>query len=79
MSNSPDPTPILQTLIRCPSVTPDEAGALDYLESLMGPAGFAASRMPFTEDGTADVDNLFLRSGSEGPHFCFSLKVMVPF
>ena len=41
MTNTPDPTPILQDLIRCPSVTPLEAGVLDYMESLMGPAGFA--------------------------------------
>lgn len=77
MTNTPDPIPILQALIRCPSVTPQEAGVLDYLENLMVPGGFAASRMPFTETGTADVDNLFLRSGTEGPHFCFAGHVDV--
>jgi acetylornithine deacetylase/succinyl-diaminopimelate desuccinylase-like protein len=61
MSITPDPVAILQELIRCPSVTPAEAGVLDYMERLMVPAGFAASRMPFSEEGTADVDNLFLR------------------
>ena len=77
MTNTPDPIPILQALIRCPSVTPQEAGVLDYLESLMVPGGFEASRMPFTEAGTADVDNLFLRSGTAGPHFCFAGHVDV--
>ncbi len=77
MSNTPDPTPILQALIRCPSVTPQEAGVLDYLEGLMVPQGFAASRMPFSEEGTADVDNLFLRIGADGPHFCFAGHVDV--
>jgi acetylornithine deacetylase/succinyl-diaminopimelate desuccinylase-like protein len=33
MSNSPDPVTILQELIRCPSVTPAEAGVLDYMEA----------------------------------------------
>lgn len=77
MSNSPDPVAILQELIRCPSVTPAEAGVLDYMERLMVPAGFAASRMPFSEEGTADVDNLFLRLGNAGPHFCFAGHVDV--
>ena len=77
MTNTPDPTPVLQALIRCPSVTPLEAGVLDYMEGLMVPAGFTASRMPFSEDGTADVDNLFLRIGSNGPHFCFAGHVDV--
>jgi succinyl-diaminopimelate desuccinylase len=50
---------------------------LDYMERLMVPAGFAASRMPFSEEGTADVDNLFLRLGDAGPHFCFAGHVDV--
>ncbi len=77
MTNTPDPLPVLQALIRCPSVTPLEAGVLDFMESLMVPAGFTASRMPFSEDGTADVDNLFLRIGTNGPHFCFAGHVDV--
>ncbi len=77
MNNTPDPTQILQSLVRCPSVTPHEAGVLDYMESLMEPAGFACTRMPFSEAGTADVDNLFLRVGSNGPHFCFAGHVDV--
>ena len=76
MTNTPDPTPVLQALIRCPSVTPLEAGVLDYMEGLMVPAGFTASRMPFSEDGTADVDNLFLRIGSNGPHFALQATWM---
>ena len=77
MTSKIDPVEILQSLIRCPSVTPAEAGALDYMESLMAPAGFKSVRMPFSEDGTADVDNLFLRLGTNGPHFCFAGHVDV--
>ena len=77
MTNTPDPILILQALIRCPSVTPLEAGVLDYLEDLMVAQGFTASRMPFSEEGTADVDNLFLRIGADGPHFCFAGHVDV--
>lgn len=58
---------LLQELIRCPSVTPKEAGALSLLERVLGEAGFRCVRLKFGE-----VDNLFARFGSDGPHFCFA-------
>ncbi len=72
MTSCPDPVEFLLELIRCPSVTPNEAGALDYLEKILTPAGFVFQRLPFSEQGTADVDNLFARVGSGTPHFCFA-------
>ena len=67
-----DALALAQTLIRCPSVTPDEGGALDALEAVLAPAGFTCHRLPFSEDGTPDVDNLFARVGADGPHLCFA-------
>ena len=68
MKNMPtDPVPILQELIRCPSVTPNEGGALTVLEKLLRPLGFTCERLAF-----ADVDNLFARIGTGAPHFCFA-------
>jgi succinyl-diaminopimelate desuccinylase len=67
-----DPIAILQTLIRCPSVTPEEGGALHYLAALLGEAGFAADIVRFSEAGTPDVDNLFARIGDGGPHLVFA-------
>ena len=72
MSAPPDPLHILQSLIRCPSVTPAEAGALTCLEDLLCQAGFDCRRLPFAEAGTAEVDNLFARFGTGRPHFCFA-------
>src|SRR5262245_35242275 len=72
-----NPVPILQSLIRCPSVTPADGGALDYLEQLLKPAGFRTVRLPFSEPGTADVDNLYARHGDTGPHLCFAGHVDV--
>jgi succinyl-diaminopimelate desuccinylase len=73
MQNTPtDPVPILQALIRCPSVTPAEGGALAYLEELLGKAGFACHRLRFSAEGTPDVDNLFARAGTGAPHLCFA-------
>src|SRR6476661_4566497 len=63
---------ILQSLIRCPSVTPAEGGALDYLEQLLKPAGFRTVRLVFSEPGAEDVDNLYARLGDGGAHFCFA-------
>ena len=67
-----DPVELTRSLIRCPSVTPAEAGALDLLEGALAPLGFACHRLVFSEAGTADVDNLYARLGAAGPNFCFA-------
>ncbi len=59
-------------LIRCPSVTPADAGALDVLERALTALGFRCTRLPFEEDGTDPVDNLYARLGDSGPHICFA-------
>lgn len=61
-----------QNLIRCESVTPNEGGALDYLESVLSDAGFTCTRLPFSEAGTPDVDNLYARLGTGSPHLMFA-------
>jgi succinyl-diaminopimelate desuccinylase len=72
MPRGPDPVALAQGLIRCPSVTPAEGGALDLLESVLKPAGFACHRLPFSAPGTPDVDNLLARVGEGAPHLCFA-------
>jgi succinyl-diaminopimelate desuccinylase len=67
-----DPLPLLADLIRCPSVTPDQAGALDRLSAYLAEAGFHCERLVFSEQGTSDVDNLFARFGKGAPHLCFA-------
>jgi succinyl-diaminopimelate desuccinylase len=67
-----DPVANLQTLIRCPSVTPAEGGALAALEEMLKPLGFLVKRMTATEPGMADVENLYARIGAEGPHLMFA-------
>src|SRR5690606_34284847 len=68
----PDPLQIAVELIRCPSVTPADAGALGVLESYLTPLGFKCERMRFSAEGTPDVDNLYARFGTSSPHFCFA-------
>ncbi|MBL6958166.1 MAG: succinyl-diaminopimelate desuccinylase [Rhodospirillales bacterium] len=72
MTATLDPLDLSRALIRCPSVTPDDAGALDVLQEALQGLGFDCTRLPFSEDGTADVDNLYARLGSGGPNFCFA-------
>jgi succinyl-diaminopimelate desuccinylase len=67
-----DPIAILQALIRCPSVTPEEGGALQYLAALLGEAGFETQIVRFSEPDAPDVDNLFARIGEGEPHLAFA-------
>ncbi|HWA91198.1 MAG TPA: succinyl-diaminopimelate desuccinylase [Rhizomicrobium sp.] len=67
-----DPVELAQALIRCPSVTPKDEGALDVLAAALEPLGFACHRLRFEEDGTAPVDNLYARLGTASPNFCFA-------
>jgi succinyl-diaminopimelate desuccinylase len=67
-----DALSIAQHLIRCPSVTPADAGALGVLENLLKAHGFEVHRVTFSEAGTADIDNLYARIGKDAPHITFA-------
>src|SRR6186713_2039768 len=67
-----DAVSITRDLVRCPSVTPADAGALGVLERLLKDAGFEVHRVTFSEPGTADVDNLYARIGDGAPHITFA-------
>ena len=67
-----DPAANLATLIRCPSVTPAEGGALAALQAMLSPLGFSVDRPVFTESGTPDVENLYARLSGNGPHLMFA-------
>ena len=57
-----DPIALAQALIRCPSITPDEGGALTLMSEILGAEGFACHRMTMREAGTPDVENLYTRA-----------------
>ena len=61
-----------EALIRRPSVTPVDEGALGVLEDHLKPLGFECHRLPFSQDGTPDVDNLYARLGTGAPNICFA-------
>jgi succinyl-diaminopimelate desuccinylase len=65
---SADPLSIARDLVRCPSVTPAEGGALTFLEGILKKNGFTVHRMTFREPGTDDVENLYARIGAAAPN-----------
>ena len=69
---SADPIAFARDLLRCPSVTPAEGGALAFLEAVLAGAGFAVDRVTFSEPGVDDVENLYARIGTGRPHLVFA-------
>jgi succinyl-diaminopimelate desuccinylase len=74
-----DPVKLAAELIRRPSVTPADAGALDVLAAELEKAGFTCRRMPFQKPGTERIENLYAKVTRHGGtrhnkprHFCFA-------
>ena len=67
-----NPADILAALIRCPSVTPADGGALMALEAMLKPMGFSIERPVFGEEGLPYIENLYARLSGNGPHLMFA-------
>ena len=62
-----DPVDLAQALIRRPSVTPADEGAMDLLERQLDALGFTCRRMKFGQ-----IENLYARRGTARPNLCFA-------
>jgi succinyl-diaminopimelate desuccinylase len=62
-----DAIDLTKALIRAPSVTPADAGAMDIVEQTLAGLGFACRRMRFGE-----IENLYARFGTASPNLCFA-------
>jgi len=62
-----DPLALAQALIRRPSVTPADAGAMDVVQAALAELGFECRRMRFGE-----IENLYARRGTARPNLCFA-------
>src|SRR5438067_10433268 len=62
-----DPIGLARALIRRPSVTPADAGAMGVLRSALERLGFHCRSMPF-----GDIENLYARLGEARPNLCFA-------
>jgi succinyl-diaminopimelate desuccinylase len=67
-----DPVKLAQEMIRCPSVTPKDEGALGVVERELKALGFTCHRLKFEEAGADTIDNLYARIGTSAPNFCFA-------
>jgi succinyl-diaminopimelate desuccinylase len=67
-----DPVALARDLIRCPSVTPAEGGALALTGRVLQDAGFTVHRVTFEEPGTDPIENLYARIGTAAPHLMFA-------
>jgi succinyl-diaminopimelate desuccinylase len=67
-----DPVALTQALIRCPSVTPADNGALGVVADALAALGFECHRLTFEETGSEPVANLYARLGEGAPHFAFA-------
>jgi succinyl-diaminopimelate desuccinylase len=66
-SSTVDPIALSRALIRRPSVTPADAGAMDIVQDALEALGFICRRMRFGE-----IENLYARWGTNGPNLCFA-------
>jgi succinyl-diaminopimelate desuccinylase len=62
-----DPVDLAQALIRRPSVTPADAGAMDVLQETLEEIGFLCRRIRFGQ-----IENLYARRGTAAPNLCFA-------
>ncbi|KPF62407.1 succinyl-diaminopimelate desuccinylase [Bosea sp. AAP35] len=62
-----DPVALTQALVRCPSITPQEGGALALLDAVLSSRGYDAQRPRFSATDTPEIENLYARSGTQGP------------
>ncbi len=67
-----DSVEITSALMRCPSITPLDAGALGVLERYLEKLGFSCTMLRFSGDGSEEVTNLYARLGTESPNFCYA-------
>ena len=67
-----DPIALAQNLIRCPSVTPADAGAIGVLADALESLGFTCHRLTSDERGGPAIANLYARLGDSGPNFAFA-------
>ncbi|MEN9754532.1 MAG: hypothetical protein RLZ07_914 [Pseudomonadota bacterium] len=70
--NPKDPVALTQALIQCPSVTPEEGGALRLLDAVLKEHGFDSHIVRFSDENTPDVDNLYARIGTQAPCLVFA-------
>ena len=71
---------LAKELIRFPTITPVDAGVMNFLEKKLKKLGFKTKILEFKEKGFKPVKNLYARLGTKEPNFCYAghLDVVPP-
>ena len=71
---------LAKELIKFPSITPNDAGVMKYLEKKLKKLGFKTKILEFREKNFKPVKNLYARIGKKKPNFCYAghLDVVPP-
>ncbi len=67
-----DPLQLSEALIKRPSVTPTDAGALDVLIEYLTPLGFECHDLTFDDADGEPTRNVYARLGTSEPNFCWA-------
>ena len=70
--NAVDPAALAAQLIRRPSVTPKDEGAIEIVAAALEGLGFTCHRLVFDGEGSDPIHNLYARSGAGRPNLCFA-------
>ena len=67
-----DPIQLTQSLVKCPSITPKDEGALSIVEQHLSKIGFKCNFLKFSGNNSYEVNNLFATIGKNGKHFAYA-------
>jgi succinyl-diaminopimelate desuccinylase len=70
--NAVDPAALAAQLIRRPSVTPKDEGAIEIVAVALEGLGFTCHRLVFDGEGSDPIHNLYARRGAGRPNLCFA-------
>ena len=63
---------LAKELIRFPSITPVDAGVMNFLEKKLKKLGFKTKILEFKDKNSKPVKNLYARLGNKSPNFCYA-------
>ena len=63
---------LAKELIKFPTVTPNDAGIINYLVKILKPIGFDCKVLEFKSKDSKKVKNLYAKLGKSSPNFCFA-------
>ena len=67
-----DELQLSKDLIRFPSITPIDAGAINYLSKKLKQLGFSCKILEFKDKKNPTIKNLYARLGNKQPNLCYA-------